>query len=284
MYKVVVEKCIKLCYYICILFIKEFFMSTIEQKSILILEDNTNDITDFEKAINEYPRYKIIAKTNSSFEALKITKNKKPNIIIADLELHNGIGSGLSFLQELKSINLLPKPIIIVTTNIISDVVYNQIHKNYADMIFCKKQIDYSPSLIFNTLDILIADTATLTIQSTQNREEFIEKTINSELDKIGISYKLKGREYLFDAIFYLLTKNEPSMSDFSIFQYLAKQHTASVGSISRTIQTAINAAWRNSSIDDLSKLYTAKVNYNTGVPTPTEFIYYYVEKIAKLI
>ena len=73
-------------------------------------------------------------------------------------------------------------------------------------------------------------------------------------------------------------------MSDFSIFQYLAKQHTASVGSISRTIQTAINAAWRNSSIDDLSKLYTAKVNYNTGVPTPTEFIYYYVEKIAKLI
>lgn len=259
-------------------------MSILEQKSILILEDNTNDINDFEKAINDYPGYKIIAKTNSSIEALKVTKDKKPKIIIADLELHNGIGSGLSFLQELKSVNLSPKPIIIVTTNIVSDVVYNQIHKNYADIIFCKKQVDYSPSLIFNTLDILTTDTATLTIQSTQNTEKFIEKTINSELDKIGISYKLKGREYLFDAIFYLITKTNPSMSDFSIFQHLAKQHKATVGSISRTIQTAINAAWRTSSIDDLSKLYTAKVNYNTGVPTPTEFIYYYVEKIAKLI
>ena len=259
-------------------------MSTLEQKSILVLEDNTNDINELEKAINDYPGYKIIAKTNSSIDALKLVQNKKPKIIIADLELHNGIGSGLSFLQELKSINLLPKPIVIVTTNIVSDVVYNQIHKNYADMIFCKKQVDYSPSLIFNTLDILTTDTATLSIQSTQNREEFIEKTINSELDKIGISYKLKGREYLFDAIFYLLTKTDSSMADFSIFQYLAKQHKASVGSISRTIQTAINAAWRNSSIDDLTKLYTAKVNYNTGVPTPTEFIYYYVEKLVKLI
>lgn len=259
-------------------------MSTFEQKSILILEDNINDINDFEKIINNYPRYKIIEKTNSSIDALKITKNKKPQIIIADLELQNGIGSGITFLQELKNINLEPKPIVVVTTNIVSNVIYNQIHKNYADIIFCKKQIDYSASLIFNTLDILTTDTDNLSMKYTQNTEDFIEKTINSELDKIGISYKLKGREYLFDAIDHLLNKGNASFSDFSIFQYLAKKHKTAVGSISRTIQTAINTAWRNSSIDDLNKLYTAKVNYNTGVPTPTEFIYYYVDKISKLL
>ena len=38
------------------------------------------------------------------------------------------------------------------------------------------------------------------------------------------------------------------------------------------------------SSIEDLQKYYTAAVNYNTGVPTPTELIYYYVEKIKKSI
>ena len=36
--------------------------------------------------------------------------------------------------------------------------------------------------------------------------------------------------------------------------------------------------------IEDLEKLYTAHINYNTGVPTPVEFIYYYVEKIKKEI
>ena len=29
---------------------------------------------------------------------------------------------------------------------------------------------------------------------------------------------------------------------------------------------------------------YTARINYATGVPTPMEFIYYYVEKIKKEI
>ena len=49
-------------------------------------------------------------------------------------------------------------------------------------------------------------------------------------------------------------------------------------------MQTAINYAWRVSSIDDLMAHYKARINYETGVPTPTEFIYYYAEKIRKFI
>ena len=47
-------------------------------------------------------------------------------------------------------------------------------------------------------------------------------------------------------------------------------------------MQNAILSAWRKSSIEDLNQYYTAKINYETGVPTPTEFIYYYVKKIEK--
>ena len=38
------------------------------------------------------------------------------------------------------------------------------------------------------------------------------------------------------------------------------------------------------SSLEDLAKYYTAKVNYETGVPTPMQFVYYYVDKIKKVI
>ena len=47
-------------------------------------------------------------------------------------------------------------------------------------------------------------------------------------------------------------------------------------------MQTAINYAWRTSAPEDLEMYYTAKVNYNTGVPTPTELIYHYKQKIIK--
>ena len=54
--------------------------------------------------------------------------------------------------------------------------------------------------------------------------------------------------------------------------------------SISRAMQTAINYAWRISSIDDLMTYYTARINHQTGVPTPTEFVYYYADKIRKYL
>ena len=47
-------------------------------------------------------------------------------------------------------------------------------------------------------------------------------------------------------------------------------------------MQNAIIYAWRISSIEDLSEHYTAKINHETGIPTPTGFIYYYVEKNKK--
>ena len=49
-------------------------------------------------------------------------------------------------------------------------------------------------------------------------------------------------------------------------------------------MQNAILHAWRITPIEDLSKYYTARVNYETGVPTPTELIYYYSNKIKKEI
>lgn len=49
-----------------------------------------------------------------------------------------------------------------------------------------------------------------------------------------------------------------------------------------RAMQTAINNAWRSTSIDDLMMHYKARINYETGVPTPTEFIYYYRDKIKE--
>ena len=62
----------------------------------------------------------------------------------------------------------------------------------------------------------------------------------------------------------------------------LAKENNKGNSTIGRSIQTAIEHAWRKSSIEDLQRYYTAAVNYNTGLPTPTELVYYYVDKIKK--
>lgn len=254
--------------------------------TILLIEDDKNLCNAFEKTISSRNDVSLVAKTNSSVEALKLVKTHKFEAIIVDLELHYGTGSGFDFLKELKAMNMSVNPIIVVNTNIISDVVYEKIHKGFADMIFYKKQKDYSPKLVIDSLVLLRRNESIDTVQITEtpeDRDKMISDFINSELNLIGINYKLKGRQYIYEAILYIL-KDEENSKEISAFQYLANEHKLLTSSISRAIQTAINEAWRTSAIEDLRKYYTAKINYHTGVPTPTEFIYYYVEKARNMM
>ena len=106
---------------------------------------------------------------------------------------------------------------------------------------------------------------------------------IIDELNLIGIGLHLQGRKYLYDAIYYLITNSEGS-EKISAVQYLVNKYKRASSTISRDMQNAILHAWRVSSLEDLEVNYTAKINYETGVPTPTEFIYFYADKIRKMI
>ena len=117
--------------------------------------------------------------------------------------------------------------------------------------------------------------------EEIEDNENKVSDLINHELDLIGVTSKLKGRKYIHDAILYLI---ENENSNTNVIQYLTKIYKKSGNTITNGIQNAIIHAWRVSAIEDLEMYYTAKVNYETGIPTPMEFIYYYVDKIKKLI
>lgn len=249
---------------------------------IILLEDNEKDTKEFENYINKRNDITLVGTTNSSNEAIILTKRVLPDIIILDLELHNGTGSGFDYLNNLKNIELDYKPLIIVTTNIVSNTIYDKLHKDFVDLIFYKKQTDYSPKLVIESAMLLIQtptnnDNVIYTESESEEKDEGLSNRINKELDLIGISYKHKGRDYMFDAIYYLLTNDN---QDITVFQYLSKKYKLLTSSISRAIQTSINHTWRTTAIEDLRNNYTAQINYNTGVPTPTEFIYYIVKKL----
>lgn len=183
-------------------------------------------------------------------------------------------------MNNLKKLSLPYRPLIFVTTNIASQVIYDKLHKDFVDLIFYKKQHDYSPKLVIDALVLLAQEPnlkPTCLNDSPEEKDSELRNRINKELDSIGISYKLKGREYIFEGIYYLLTSNNPNIT---VFQHLSNRYKLLTSSISRAIQTSINHTWRTSSIEDLRINYTAQINYNTGVPTPTEFIYYIVNKL----
>ena len=117
--------------------------------------------------------------------------------------------------------------------------------------------------------------------ETLKDERSKISSCINKELAKVGITSKLKGKTYIHDAIMYLI-ENENDGSN--IITYLSNLHKKSSTTITNGIQNAIFHAWRVTPIEDLTRYYTARVNYETGVPTPMEFIYYYKDKIKEII
>ena len=255
---------------------------------ILIIEDDINDCNSFRICASNRQDIEIVAITDSDIEAIQLVKTKHPEGIVLDLELNNSLSGStdsFEFLSSLKKLNLNYEPIVIVTTHVNSKRTYEILHRNGVELILYKDHPKYSSDHVLNNFINLrkLSNTNKIpTIQEViESDEEKISKIINSQMDLIGVTSKLKGREYLHDAIMYLLQNKG---NNTNVIQYLTNKYKKSGTTITNGIQNAIIHAWRIMPTEDLEKYYTARINYETGIPTPMEFIYYYVDKIKKKI
>lgn len=268
--------------------------------TLLLIEDNINDCNLFKNYVQTRDDVKFIGITDSDIEGFEYIKKYSPDAIILDLELQKGSGNetSINLIENLYSMNISPKPKIIVTTVVASDAIYDYLHEKGVDLIFYKKHKNYSVQNVINTLllfsnysdksiptNINSTDTTSQTQNNSNNVIKNISDLINTELDLIGVGLHLQGRKYLYDAIYYIINQElTNSDSKITVIQHLVSKYKRSNSTISRAMQNAILHAWRRSSLEDLEKYYTAKINYETGIPTPTEFIYYYADKIKKMI
>lgn len=260
----------------------------IKPMKLLIIEDDPNACNEFINCINSREDIDLVGITDSDVDALRYVKLHYPEGIALDIELNNSVSGNtdsLDFLNNIKKLKPNYNPIIIVTTHINSQRTYDILHRSGVDIILYKDQPKYSANYVLNKFFALRNPAITSSIASLQEdlveTENKISEIIYHELDLIGITPKLKGRQYLHDAILYLIQNNE---NKINVIQHLTNIYKKSGNTITNGIQNAIIHAWRVSSIEDLSMHYTAKINYETGVPTPMEFIYYYIDKIKKMI
>lgn len=260
-------------------------LSNLERElTIILVEDDTEACKRFTEYADITDNVSIAAITNNSYRALELVKDLHPDAVILDLELNQGEGNGLFFLQELKNLDIPFKPYILITTNNSSTTTYEYARQSGGDFIMSKHQADYSEqnALDFLTMmkDIIQSSISKQcstysTTESPVQQEKRLKRKITMHLDNIGISPKAVGYQYLTDAILLVLNGQNNNLC-VTIGQKYAKTDS----SVERAMQNAINRAWRSSDIDDLLKYYTAKINSEKGVPTLTEFIYYYANKI----
>lgn len=252
--------------------------------SLLLVEDDSIICNEFKKHVEQYDDITLIGVTNNSKKAIDYVKDYLPDVIILDLELHQGSGNGISVLVEIKQLNLDILPYILITTNNSSQITYESARNLGADFILSKHQGDYSTENVLKFINIvkpsILSQRKALTlekvpVESPAIQSKRIISRINTELNYIGISPKAIGYKYLIDAIYLVIERPVHNLCSI-----IGNKYGKTEASIERAIQNAINKAWRTTAIEDLLIYYTARINSEKGVPTLTEFIYYYANKI----
>lgn len=259
-------------------------MNNKEGLSLLLVEDDPDTCKKFQDYINLTPSIKLVDFTNSSYRAIKVMRNIVPDVIILDLELNEGNGNGLLFLQDLKQIPLSFKPYILVTTNNSSSTTHDAARRLGADFIMTKHQPDYSEKYVVDFIlmmkDVIkghhpnapkVKDNA----QPPEPPLSLLHKLIAAELNVVGISPKAIGYNYLTDAIILIINGQSQNICTTLSYKY---KKTAS--SIERAMQNAINRAWKSTDVDELLIHYKARINSERGVPTLTEFVHYYAKTV----
>lgn len=247
---------------------------------VLLVEDDKTDCNEISNCIDMYDDIDLTAITNNSTEALELTAQHLPDVVILDLELHHGGGNGLMYLHALPNLELTHCPYILVTTNNSSDITYETARQLGADFIMSKHEKNYSGRYVVDFLRMihstLLANNKTMAAHSQEHdspdeKHRKLALRISRELDLVGINRKNVGYQYLVDAILFALSDSQENL-----ISLVATKYQKSDVSVERAIQNAINRAWRTTPIEDLETHYTAKTHSNRGVPTLTEFIYYY--------
>lgn len=251
-----------------------------EKLDIILVEDDFSDCKEMTAAIDDNSNdFNLVSITNNAAVAVNFIKNNQPDVLILDLELSLGQGSGFDVLKGIKDEFLNYPPYIVITTNNISNITHAVARENGGDYIFVKSQTGYSASQVINFLKT--AKTAILNrrktvfadpnIMSNSNKKQHLYANINNYLLKVGISPKLSGYDYLKDAIYYIATDQTRYF-----IKEIAIKHNKTHANIERSMQNAINSAWSKESIEDLLMNYKAKISSEKGVPTINEFVYYY--------
>jgi DNA-binding NarL/FixJ family response regulator len=252
--------------------------------SILLVEDDQAACRDFIDYVDELDDISLVGVTNNSSKAIEYIKDCLPDAVILDLELHHGSGNGLLVLKELKLMHPDKFPYVLVTTNNTSFLTFETARQLGADFIMSKHQADYSVKNVIDFLNMMkpiihskhqAASKEHTTTESPEQRNKRITLRVSTELNNVGISPKAVGYQYLVDAIQLII--RQPTQNLCSV---IGQKYGKTESSVERAMQNAINKAWRTADIDDLLHYYTARISSDKGVPTLTEFIYYYANKI----
>lgn len=258
--------------------------------SVLIADDNKefcnilNDYLLSQKDIN------VVATAKDGVEALKLIKEKNPDLVVLDIIMPHL--DGLGVLERLNNMDLNPMPRIIVLSAVGQDKITQRAITLGADY-YVVKPFDMDVftkrirQMFNNTMNVQenkkpMADTIEVNdtkIESSVSPN--LESEITNIIHEIGVPAHIKGYMYLREAITLVVNDIEYlSAVTKELYPTIAKKYNTTASRVERAIRHAIEVAWGRGQVDTINKLFGYTIHNDKGKPTNSEFIAMVADKL----
>ncbi len=251
-----------------------------EKLTLMLVGDDIEACSRMTETLASGGGLAVVGVTNNPERAIKYASDASPDIVIADAG-SGAEGCGAEFLKRLRAEGL-SLPCLLVLAAKDDEDTRRLAREACADFI-ADAGASFSAQCIDNFLKIaqtMLPARRAATLRegrapTAEQEEKQTQRRITAELDKLGISSKCVGYRYLVDAIGIIM--KQPVQH---VCRLIGSRRGKTENSVERAMQNAINRAWASTDPAELSANYTARIKSAKGIPTITEFVYHYANKL----
>lgn len=241
------------------------------EKIKLILADEDSKFLDEMKQSFSNDNYEVLATTSNGDELIKLTRELKPTLVIADIVLQGC--DGFQVLETLKNDGVQ----FIIQSSLSIDGFINKAI-NLGAKYYCIKPFNLS-TLKERINDILYPTKPMGDVVGKQNNR--LEEKITNIFITVGIPAHIKGYQFLREAVKLAISNPEIINSiTKKLYPTIAEKYDTSASKVERAIRHAIEVAWNRGKIENINNLFGIKVYSANEKPTNGEFIALVADKM----
>lgn len=250
--------------------------------NVLVADDNIELVNYIKNNIDERENIKIVGIAYDGINAVKMIKDKKPDILLLDIVMPNLDGIGV-----LESISEMPeeiRPASIVLTAIGQDRLIHKSMMLGAEYYIVKPfDVDVLISRIKEVhsfknndkADIINAGEIYKNVKSN-NIKIHITKTIR----RFGIPPHVIGYKYIRESVMIGL-KNKGKLHIYkTIYPAVARKFDVTPAKVERSIRNAVQCAWSRLELEDINKLFGFSKKQKGQKPTNSMFIAVLIDRV----
>lgn len=257
---------------------------------VLLADDNREFSDVLSKYLQKQDDMEIVGIANNGVEVLAMLSELRPDVIVLDI-IMPGL-DGVAVLERLRTCNLGFKPKIIILSAVGHDKLIRRAIALGADYYLLKPfdmevfirrirevvgdfSTDFGES-IFSSNQPGLGFTAVTSYPYIFNgwNQPSIEAEVVSIIRDIGIPARMKGYQYLKEAILMVIGNRDLlEKVTKELYPMIAEKFNTTPANVDRAIRHAIAAGWNRGRTEAINEVFGCAAYHKEGRPTNREFI-----------